>query len=100
MTDMIPEQASWIQHTDFNSQYFPGVILMAVVGGGSLIAALAMAKQAVGWQLSSILAGVIMLFWIVGEIASIRAFHFLQVIYFVTGVAVVWFTPKGELVSE
>jgi len=100
MTGAIPRQASWLQHTDFVSQYVPGVILMAVVGGSSLVAALAMMKGADGWQLSSILAGVIMLFWIIGEIASIRAFHFLQVIYFVTGAAVIWFTPKGKFATE
>jgi hypothetical protein len=37
-----------------------------------------------------------MLFWIVGEIASIRGFHPLQVLYFVTGALVIWCTPKGE----
>jgi len=100
MTGAIPRQASWLQHTDFVSQYVPGVILMAVVGGSSLFAALAMMKGADGWQLSSILAGVIMFFWIIGEIASIRAFHFLQVIYFVTGAAVIWFTPKGKFATE
>ena len=99
MTGLIPRQPSWVQHTDFSSQYFPGVILMAVVGGSSLIAALAMMKRTVAWQLSSILAGVIMVVWIVGEIASIRGFHFLQVIYFVTGASVIWFTPQGESVS-
>ena len=93
MTAWIPEQPSWVQHTDFSSLYFPGVILMAIVGGSSLVAAVAMRKRSVGWQLSSILSGVIMLFWIVGEIASIRGFHFLQVIYFVTGAMVIWWTP-------
>ena len=39
MTGWIPEQPSWVQHTDFSSLYFPGVILMAVVGGSSLVAA-------------------------------------------------------------
>src|SRR5215213_5816271 len=72
MTGVIPEQAEWVEHTDFSSLYFPGVILMAVVGGSSAIAALAMMKRSEGWQLSSIVAGVIMLFWIVGEVASIR----------------------------
>jgi hypothetical protein len=99
MTGVIPKQAPWIRHTDFGSQYFPGVILMAIVGGSSLIGALAMMKGAYGWQLSSILAGVIMLLWIVGEIASIRGFHFLQVVYFVTGALVIWYTPKGKPVS-
>lgn len=96
MTELIPEQASWVRHTDFASNYFPGVILMAVVGGSSLIAAAALAKQSEGWQLASIAAGTIMVFWIVGEIASIRGFHFLQVLYVVTGGLVVLRTPKDE----
>jgi hypothetical protein len=100
MTGWIPKQASWIEHTDFGSLYFPGVILMAIVGGSSLLAALAMMKRSFGWQLFSLLTGLIMLFWIVGEIASIRAFHFLQVIYFVTGALVIWLTPKGESLTE
>lgn len=95
MTGWIPDQPSWVQHTDFRTLYFPGVILMAIVGGSSLVAALAMIKGSAGWQLSSILSGVIMMFWIVGEIASIRGFHFLQVIYFLTGALVVWWTPRS-----
>ena len=35
MTGVIPKQASWLQHTDFASMYFPGVILTAMVGGSS-----------------------------------------------------------------
>lgn len=99
MTGVIPRQVSWVQHTDFTSLYFPGVILLAIVGGSSLVAALAMVKRAISWQLSSILAGVIMLIWIAGEIASIRGFHFLQVIYFMTGAAVIWYTPKEQPLS-
>lgn len=94
MTDWIPEQASWVQHTDFPSNYFPGVILMAIVGGSSLISAAALLKRSDGWQLASIVAGTIMVFWIIGEVASIRAFHVLQVIYLVTGVLIVLWTPS------
>jgi hypothetical protein len=99
MTDWIPEQASWIRDTDFPSNYFPGVILMAVVGGSSLIAATALAKRSDSWQLASIAAGTIMVFWIIGEVASIRGFHFLQVIYLVTGALVVTWTPARERAS-
>jgi hypothetical protein len=95
MTDWIPEQASWVRETDFPSNYFPGVILLAVVGDSSLIAAIAMVKRSDGWQLTSIVAGTVMVFWIIGEVASIRGFHFLQVIYLVTGALVVWFTPAA-----
>ena len=93
MTNWIPEQASWVRHTDFPSNYLPGVILMAVVGGSSLIAAAALVKRSDGWQLASIVAGTIMVFWIIGEVASIRDFHFLQVVYLVTGALVVGRTP-------
>ena len=93
MTEWIPEQASWVRHTDFPSNYFPGVILMAVVGGSSLIAAAALLKRSDGWELASIVAGTIMLFWIIGEVASIREYHFLQAIYLVTGVLVVALVP-------
>ena len=96
MTDWIPEQASWVRDTDFPSNYFPGVILMAVVGGSSLIAAAALVKRSDGWQLASIVAGTIMVFWIIGEVASIRGFHFLQVIYLVTGALVVTWTPARQ----
>lgn len=96
MTGLIPEQPTWVEHTDFTSLYFPGVILLAIVGGSSLFAASAMIKRIEGWQLASILSGVIMIVWIVAEIASIRAFHFLQVIYLVTGVAVIWWTRTAD----
>jgi hypothetical protein len=96
ITGLITEQAAWVEHTDFPGLYFPGVILMAVVGGSSAIAAVAMAKRSDGWQMSSLAAGVIMLFWIVGEVASIRGFHFLQVVYFVTGALVVGCTPPSS----
>ena len=89
----IPEQPSWVEHTGFNDNYFPGVILVAIVGGSAIVAALSMVKRIDGWQLSSIVAGMIMVFWIVGEVASIRGFHFLQVIYLVTGLLVLWWTP-------
>jgi hypothetical protein len=41
-----------------------------------------------------------MVVWIVGEIASIRGFHFLQVIYFVTGAAVLWLVPGRKAAAE
>ena len=100
MTDWIPEQAAWVRENDFPSNYFPGVILMAVVGGSSLLAAIAMVKRSDGWHLTSIVAGTIMVFWIIGEVASIRGFHFLQVIYLVTGALVVWWTPARDMSSK
>jgi hypothetical protein len=97
MTGWIPEQPSWVRDTDFPGNYFPGVVLMAVVGGSSLVAATALVKRSAGWHLATIVAGMIMVFWIVGEVASIRAFHVLQVIYLVTGALVVAWTPGRQI---
>ncbi|MGN7157540.1 hypothetical protein ACTHRK_15745 [Dietzia cercidiphylli] len=93
MTGVIPEEPSWIEHTDFSSLFLPGVILLALVGGSALFAATVMLKRSAGWQAASILSGWIMVVWIVAEIASIRGFHVLQVVYLVTGAAVIWCTP-------
>jgi hypothetical protein len=94
MTEVIPEQSEWVQDNDFSSLYFPGVILLAIVGGSAALAAVAMVKQTPGRELVSVLSGLIMIVWIIGEIASIRGFHFLQVVYFVTGSMVIWLTPS------
>lgn len=93
MTEWIPEQPSWVRETDFASNYLPGVILLAAVGGSALVAAAALAKDVEGWRLASLVAGTVMVVWIVGEIASIRAFHVLQLVYLVTGALVVALTP-------
>ncbi len=94
MTGLIREQPAWLRHTDFGSAYLPGVVLLAVVGGSAAIAALAMAKRLPGWELASVVSGVVIVVWIVGEVASIRGFHVLQLVYVVTGVLVVWLTPS------
>jgi hypothetical protein len=96
MTGWIPDVESWTEHNDFPGAYFPGVILFAVVGGSALVAALAAAKSVPGWELASIVAGMVMLAWIVGEVASIRDVHVLQVIYLVTGLLVLWLTPGAQ----
>jgi hypothetical protein len=96
MTGWIPDQPSWVEHTDFASLYFPGVILMAVVGGSALVAALALATRSEAWQLASLVSGVVMIIWIIGEIASIHAFHWLQVVYLATGAVVIWWTPQAS----
>ncbi len=89
------KQPLWIMHTDFNNLYFPGVILLAIVGGSAFIAILAMLKRITGWQLASLMSGVIMLFWIIGEVVSIRSFHWLQAIYVSTSLAIIYLTPGG-----
>lgn len=66
VTGVAPTQPIWLQHMDFTSSYVPGVMLAAVI----------------------------MLVWTGVEIASIRGYHVLRVVYLVTGPAVIWRTPR------
>lgn len=94
------DQPQWLKHTDFASLYFPGVILFAIVGGSALLAALSHYKRTNTANLASLVAGMVMVFWIGGEIVSIRAFHFLQVIYLLTGLSVIQLTPRGKTLDS
>jgi hypothetical protein len=94
------KMAGWTNYTAFPDLYFPGVILFAVVGGSALIAALAMMKRVTGAEIASLTAGMIMLFWIVGEIVSIREFHWLQVIYLLTSIAILAISPGAINAKE
>lgn len=85
---------SWLEGTGFTSYYFPGVILFAVVGGSALFALLAYIKKLSMAPYLSLLSGIIMLFWILGEVVSIGELHFLQIVYFFTAIAVIALTPK------
>lgn len=91
---------SYLTHTDFASFYFPGVILFAIVGGSSLLAAIATQKRLVGSGIATVLAGLIMLFWLVGEIVSIRELHALQFVFLLSGSAVIALTPKQTLTRK
>lgn len=92
-------ESAWIRHTGFTSLYFPGLILFSIVGGSAMVAWLAMWKKLTGWQIATLLSGIIMLFWITGEIVSIRSFHWLQIIYALSGLAVVVLCPKKAQTS-
>lgn len=85
-----------LAHSGFPSLYFPGVILLAAVGGISFLAGIALYKKAIGAELASILAGLIVMIWIIGEIASIRELHPLQIVFLITGALAVMLTPKSN----
>ena len=65
--------ASWLEGTPFSSYVLPGLILAAVVGGSAALAALEAARSSRGGGRASMAAGVILLGWIVGEVALLTA---------------------------
>jgi hypothetical protein len=94
ITGFIKLPPETLLHSGFPSLYFPGVILLAAVGGISLLAGIALYKKVIGAELASILAGLIVMIWIIGEIASIRELHPLQIVFLITGATAIALTPK------
>ncbi len=94
ITGSVKLPADTLAHSGFPSLYFPGVILLAAVGGISLLAGIALYKKVIGAELASILAGIIVMIWIIGEIASIRGLHPLQIVFIITGAMAIKLTPK------
>jgi len=88
---------SWLQGTPFADYTVPGLILGLVVGGSALVAMVATIKSAGTGAIVSMIAGVIMMGWIVGEyllIPEIRFFSNLatnwqQGLYFLVGLVMV-----------
>lgn len=83
----------YLQHTSFDGYYMPGVILLCTVGGSALFATIALYKKLATAPMISILAGVIMLFWIICEVASIRTASILQLVYVITSITIIIKTP-------
>ena len=101
--------AAWLTGTPFSSYLVPGLILAVVVGGSATVAAAATLRSREAGALSSMLAGAIMLGWLVGErlILPPEAFPpqlwWLEAIYIAAGLmmvlppVVVWWARRRRL---
>jgi uncharacterized membrane protein YcfT len=91
MAGWIKFPAEWLTGSRFNwliSNYFEaGAILFLVVGGSALAATIATLVRRDAAVAISFTAGLVMIGWIVGEIAIIGQFAWLQLVYFAVGVA-------------
>jgi hypothetical protein len=67
--------AAWLAGTPFSSYLVPGTLLAAVVGGSSLLAFVAAVVRARRAGLASVGSGLVMIAWIVGEIAILTRDH-------------------------
>jgi hypothetical protein len=100
MAGSIEVPPEYLNNTGFTNFYTPGLILFAVVGGSALIAALARLKNLQNANLVALLSGVIMMFWIVGEIVSIQKLEVLQLVFFLSGLMIVVNIPKQTSKSK
>jgi hypothetical protein len=79
----------WLKGTPFSSYVAPGLILAVVVGGSATVAAAATLRRPDAGALASLLAGVVMMGWIVGEFLILNQPSrptWIEVVYFSVGV--------------
>jgi len=86
--------AAWLQGTPFADYTVPGLILGLVVGGSALIATFAMVRSRQTGAVASLIAGVIMAGWIVGEVLILGQYTWLQPFYFAVGAAMAFVAIK------
>lgn len=77
---------SWLDNTPFNSYLLPGLVLLFIVGGSALYGLLhGLITHSGSDDIRAFLSGIILLGWIIGEIAILRQFSWLQIVYLLTG---------------
>lgn len=84
---------SWLAGTPFADYVVPGLILAAVVGGSAAVAALTLVSRSTKAGRAAIVAGLVLLGWIVGEVVLVRADNEIvspmEVLYLVVSLAIV-----------
>jgi hypothetical protein len=79
----------WLRGTPFSSYVIPGLILAVAVGGSATVAAAATLRSPRAGTMASLLAGVVMMGWIVGEFLILNQPSrptWTEVVYFSVGV--------------
>jgi len=68
----------WLQGTPFHNYFLPSLILLSVVGGSSLVASALAFTGHRHMRTAGLVAGLIMLLWIVAQVAIIGFVSWLQ----------------------
>jgi hypothetical protein len=71
MRDVMPFPDVWLQDTPFHSYFLPGLILFLAVGGSHLAAAYAIRRCHPLAKRATVLAGIVLTSWMIGELALI-----------------------------
>lgn len=72
----------WLVNSPFSNYFWPGIILLFVVGGTHLIAAVTLWKNYFIAPSIASVAGCGLLIWIFTEVYMIEHTHWLQILYF------------------
>lgn len=92
-TGLDPLPQEWLAGTPFTSFVLPGLLLAVLVGGSAAIATYAMVTSPPAGALLSVVAGGVLMAWIVSEVLLLNqpSWTPTEGIYFVIGAALVGF---------
>lgn len=90
MTDGWKLSHEWLDNTFFDSWFLPGVALLLIIGGSQLAAAATLLARRPYAREVSIAAGLVMVGWIVVQLAWLQVFHpVMQPTLLVAGVVII-----------
>lgn len=98
-----------LESTPFSSYVLPGLLLMVVVGGSATIAIAALLRGLDSGAPASIVAGALLLGWIIGEVLILNQPSWFEAVYVAVGLTMValglagswtqwkrWLSPGGR----
>ncbi|MGC9342287.1 MAG: hypothetical protein ACP5E3_06280 [Bacteroidales bacterium] len=78
-------ELSWLEGTPFRNFLIPGIVLFVINGIGNSVAAILSIRKTRYFEMTGIVLGVVMMTWIISQVAFIGYKNFLQPLYFSTG---------------
>jgi hypothetical protein len=80
---------SLLSHSPFATYLVPGLLLTVVVGLGNTLAGIMALRAAPRSRAAALLAGAVLVGWIVSEMILLQTLHWLQVVYLCLGALIV-----------
>lgn len=76
---------TWLQASPFDNYLIPGVILMVVLGIGSIVSLVLLAMRRPFAPYLTMMEGAATMIWIITQVVMVQLFSWLQVLYLVVG---------------
>ncbi len=83
-----------LKYSPFTSFLIPGLILGIIVSGSNLLSVIIYFFNKRVWPVVEFITGVILCFWIICEYLIIKEFSWLQVVYLVMGLFIIFINFK------
>ncbi|MFO7851661.1 MAG: hypothetical protein ACQERS_11000 [Bacteroidota bacterium] len=80
----------WLESTPFNNYLIPGIILLTVNGILSLVISVLVIIKSRSYEILIVIQGIILSGWIIIQMLLINMFHWLHVLYGLTGLLMIF----------